>query len=163
MSALCELVISDEHPELEPESSWLNIIETLGERIVGEELGKPAEVSLVFVDDARIRELNREYRKKDTPTDVLSFPLYEFAAPGELQGAEEDEVYLLGDVVISLDTAIRQAEEYGHSLHREVAFLFTHGLLHLLGYDHDDEEKRRVMREAEEKYLSEVGLSREEL
>ena len=88
-----------------------------------------AEVSLVFVDDQEIQILNKTYRQKDQPTDVLSFPLWD----GEEEASGE---ILLGDIVISLETAQRQAEEYGHSLEREIAYLMVHGLLHLLGYDH---------------------------
>lgn len=115
-----------------------------------------AEVSIVFVDDEYIQRLNREYRGVDAPTDVLSFALNE----GEPMPEDEGE-QLLGDVVISLPTAERQAVEYGHSLEREVAFLTVHGVLHLLGYDHQTEEERRLMREKEEAVLRSLGLARD--
>lgn len=119
------------------------------------EAGGPeaAEISLALVDDDYIRQLNREYRGIDKPTDVLSFAMRE----GELLPGGED---LLGDVVVSLETAQRQCREYGHSFEREVAFLIAHGVLHLLGYDHQDEEGRRAMREKEEAVLSRLGLTR---
>ncbi len=154
-----ELVVSNEHSELEVDRVWINSLEGLTQKVVTAELNRDAEVSLVFVDDKRIQELNRDYREKDTPTDVLSFPMYEFSQPGYLQGVEE-ETLLLGDIVISLDTAIRQADEYGHPLQREISFLFLHGLLHLLGYDHLQEEDRVQMRDREEQYLAAVGLTR---
>jgi len=107
----------------------------------------------VFVDDAYIQGLNQQYRGIDAPTDVLSFAMQEgepFPEEGEL---------ILGDVVISLETARRQASEYGHSLAREVAYLAVHGVLHLLGYDHGGEDDRRVMRNKEEEILARLNLS----
>ncbi|RKO66239.1 rRNA maturation RNase YbeY [Desulfofundulus salinus] len=129
-------------------------------KVAGEALslaGGPgdAEVSLVFVDDEYIHRLNREYRGVDRPTDVLSFALQE----GEPMPDAGEET-LLGDVVISLETARRQSEEYGHSFEREVAFLVAHGVLHLLGYDHLTEEEGRAMREKEEAVLARLGLGR---
>ncbi|MEW6661584.1 MAG: rRNA maturation RNase YbeY [Bacillota bacterium] len=118
-----------------------------------------AEVSLVLVDDQEIQRLNLEYRGVDAPTDVLSFAMQE-------TGEEEPEILgvepglLLGDVIISLETAARQAEEYGHSLEREIGFLAVHGILHLLGYDHQDPEETKVMRQAEETVLADLGLHR---
>jgi len=113
--------------------------------------GQAAEISLLFIDDAGIRELNAAYRGKDVATDVLSFPLLEAAEPGPTAGimAAVDQAagklaqqfsngpLLLGDIVISTDRAAAQAQAYGHSYERETAFLFIHGLLHLLGYDHE--------------------------
>lgn len=110
-----------------------------------------AEVSIVFVDDAYIARLNQQYRHIDGATDVLSFALLE----GEPMPEGEQEL-LLGDVVISLETANRQAEEYGHSFDREVSYLVVHGVLHLLGYDHQLEPNRKRMREVEEKILARV-------
>jgi probable rRNA maturation factor len=114
-----------------------------------------AEVSLVFVDDDYIQELNIKYRGVDSPTDVLSFAMLE----GESFPGEEEEV-ILGDVIISLETAERQAREFGHSFQREVAYLTLHGVLHLLGYDHQEEVDRRRMREREEEILARLELSR---
>ena len=116
-----------------------------------------AEVSLVLADDAYIQELNCHYRGKDMPTDVLSFALNEGEEPEIIGGPEEN---LLGDIIISLETAQRQAADYGHSLDRELAFLTVHGLLHLLGYDHENEEDRQAMRAEEERVLDLIGLSR---
>lgn len=133
-------------------------LEHLLARVVTQALGRHdipenAEVSLVFVDDDYIADLNRQYRGIDGPTDVLSFAMLE----GPAMPGEEDEL-LLGDVVISLETARRQAGEYGHSLAREVAYLTVHGVLHLLGYDHETPSDKQKMRTQEETILSKAGL-----
>ncbi len=123
-----------------------------------EDFKEPAEISVTFVDDERIHELNREYRNVDRSTDVLSFPLGE---NGVYDKNPENGACLLGDIVISVETAVRQAETYGHSLQREIGFLTVHSMLHLLGYDHVNggiEEVR--MREKEEHVLTELGLKR---
>ncbi|HAG07745.1 MAG TPA: rRNA maturation RNase YbeY [Peptococcaceae bacterium] len=117
--------------------------------------GDAAEVSLVFVDDERIRELNRDYRGVDRATDVLAFPMHE-EEPGSAPG--EGPVLLLGDIVISLPTAARQAEACGHGLPYEVAYLAVHGALHLLGYDHKDEQEYARMRGKEKEILALLGL-----
>ncbi|ATY84441.1 rRNA maturation RNase YbeY [Kyrpidia spormannii] len=116
-----------------------------------------AEVSVVLVDDERIHELNRDYRGVDRPTDVLSFAMRE--GEGEPVQTEEGRE-LLGDIVISVETAERQANQYGHSLRRELAFLAVHGFLHLLGYDHQSPEQERVMFGKQEEVLSALGIMR---
>lgn len=119
-----------------------------------------AELSVCLVDDAHIQELNRRYRGKDCPTDVLSFPQWEWQGePREATG--DPAVTLLGDVVISLETAARQAEEFGHSLQREVAFLVVHGVLHLLGHEHETAAGEERMRALEEEVLQALNLGRE--
>jgi probable rRNA maturation factor len=115
------------------------------------------EVSLVLADDEYIQVLNRQYRDKDCSTDVLSFALNEGEEPLMIDGPEE---VLLGDIIISLETATRQAEEYGHSLERELAYLTVHGILHLLGYDHMTEDDKKEMRQEEEYVLSFLGITR---
>jgi len=117
-----------------------------------------AEVSVVFVDDEYIRELNRQFRGKDCSTDVLSFALNEGDEPEILDGPEET---LLGDIVISLETAIRQADDFGHSLERELAYLTVHGVLHLMGYDHEAEDAKAEMRRQEEQILALLGIGRD--
>lgn len=121
-----------------------------------------AEVTVSLVGDGEVRELNRRYRGRDEATDVLSFPLRERAPAGEGPGIApaEGAPLLLGDVVISLDTAARQAAAYGHSLERELAFLAVHGVLHLLGYDHGTAEEERVMSAEAETVLGALGLAR---
>jgi len=112
-----------------------------------------AEVSIVFVDNPRIQALNKQYRGVDNPTDVLSFSMQE----GENIPGEDN---LLGDVVISLETALHQAKEFGHSVERETAYLAVHGVLHLLGYDHIEEADRKQMREKEESIMQKINLPR---
>lgn len=123
-----------------------------------ENFNDPAEISVTFVDNAKIAELNNEYRNKPMPTDVLSFPL------GENNVYDVDEnngCKMLGDIVISMERAMEQAELYGHPLQREVAFLTVHSMLHLLGYDHENGGIEAVrMREKEEAVLTQLGLSR---
>ncbi len=114
------------------------------------------EISLVLADNAYIQELNRDYRDLDRPTDVLSFALEE----GE-EMPNPLAVRMLGDIVLSLEKAQEQAEEFGHSLEREIAYLTVHGVLHLLGYDHMLEEDKAVMRSKEEEILALLNLSRE--
>ncbi len=125
-----------------------------------QEIDFPVEISLSFVDNERIHELNREYRGKDAPTDVLSFPMFE---DGEIEYDDEsDEPCAIGDIVISLEKAVEQAEEYGHSLEREAAFLAVHSVLHLLGFDHEvSEEDDEYMKESAEEILSSIGLRRD--
>lgn len=118
-----------------------------------------AEVGVVFADDAYIRELNRDYRGIDAATDVLSFALDEGEEPAVQGGPAEA---LLGDIVISLETAERQAAEFGHGLEREMAYLTVHGMLHLVGYDHEEESAKAEMRRQEEKILAALGIVREE-
>ncbi len=118
----------------------------------------PAEISVTFVDNNRIHELNREYRGKDSAPDVLSFPLGE---NGEYDIDEDNGCKLLGDIVISMERAMEQANIYGHSLQREVAFLTVHSMFHLLGYDHEAGGLEAVrMREKEEAALIQLGLPR---
>lgn len=119
-----------------------------------------AEVSVVLGDDEMLHELNRTWRNVDAPTDVLSFALEEQSADEPSHELAEDEPRLLGDVVISLTRAKTQAAEYGHALSRELAFLTVHGVLHLLGFDHDEEGERREMRACEEAILAAPGWGR---
>ena len=121
-----------------------------------EEFNNSAEINVMFVTDEEIREINRDYRKIDKSTDVLSFPMGE---NGVYDINPENGCLLLGDVVISVEHAQMQANEFGHSLEREIAYLTVHSVLHLLGYDHVLEgEDKRVMREHEEEALSIMGL-----
>jgi probable rRNA maturation factor len=125
-----------------------------------ENFNRDAEVSVSFVSNNEIKKLNKTYRDKDSETDVLSFPL-----TGE-DGAEEYNTetgaVLLGDIVISLEMAVKQAAVYGHSLEREVGFLTVHSMLHLLGYDHETTPlDERIMREKEEAVLDKLGISRD--
>ena len=124
---------------------------------VGEEGLDPhfCEVSFSFADEEEIRRLNAAYRDKDAVTDVLSFPQYD-----DLRELDNEEEICLGDVVICGRVARRQAEEYGHSYERELLYLFVHSILHLLGYDHMEEEEKRRMRIREEYVMEKIGLTR---
>ncbi|MDY3988686.1 MAG: rRNA maturation RNase YbeY [Massilioclostridium sp.] len=123
-----------------------------------EGFSQDAEVSVSFVDNADIQKFNSEYRQKDAPTDVLSFPLGE---NGEFDLNEETGAAVLGDIVLSMEKAYEQAEIYGHSLQREVAYLTVHSMFHLLGYDHEQGGLEAVrMREKEEAVLTSLGLPR---
>lgn len=116
-----------------------------------------AEVSLMLVDDQRIHALNLEYRGVDRPTDVLSFALQE---ESEEEPDYEFEDEMLGDIVISVPRARAQAEEYGHSFERELVYLAVHGTLHLLGYDHEEESDKLLMRDKEEEVMELLKLER---
>ncbi|MDV2581021.1 rRNA maturation RNase YbeY [Alkalibacillus haloalkaliphilus] len=120
-----------------------------------------AEMSVTFVSDEDIKGINRDYRGKDASTDVISFALEE-QGEDELEVIGEGLPLHLGDIVISVDRAFEQAGEYGHSNNRELAFLAVHGLLHLLGYDHESEDDEKVMFEKQEKILQKFGLTRNE-
>lgn len=152
-------------------------------QLAGEQEGVDmGEVALSFVDDETIHQLNKEYRNMDKPTDVLSFAMSE-RGDDELEinyeDMEEEEVELpgmeeegdegdgeallaepLGDIIISVPRAIAQAEEYGHSVEREIGFLFVHGFLHLIGYDHETEEEEKVMFAKQEQILEKAGITR---
>lgn len=117
-----------------------------------------AEVSVTLTNNDHIREINRNYRNKDAATDVISFALNEGEEPEIIDGPE---INMLGDIIISIERAMEQAEEYGHSLERELAFLTVHGMMHLLGYDHIEEEDRIEMRKEEEYVLGHLGITRE--
>lgn len=126
---------------------------------VSEKFERDFEVSVSFVDDKRIHELNLEYRNIDRPTDVLSFPL---GVDGKYDINNETGACLLGDIVISIETAFKQAQIYGHSLEREIGFLTVHSMLHLFGYDHEQGKlQERLMREKEEDILNILGVSRD--
>ncbi|MBQ4290805.1 MAG: rRNA maturation RNase YbeY [Clostridia bacterium] len=131
--------------------------------LAAEKTDCPAEVSVTFTDDEGIRVLNRDYRGKDAPTDVLSFPLFE---EGEDRGFDRDPLtgaVLLGDIVISAERAERQAAEFGHSVQRELAFLAIHSTLHLLGYDHErSEEDDLLQRRRQKEILALLSLSGEQ-
>ncbi|KKB33383.1 rRNA maturation RNase YbeY [Bacillus thermotolerans] len=125
-----------------------------------EQVAGDSEVSVTFTDNERIREINRDYRGKDTPTDVISFALEEMTEEELAISGAEDLPRMLGDIIISIPRAKEQAEEYGHSFERELGFLAVHGLLHLLGYDHMTEEDEKVMFQKQKDILNEYGLQR---
>lgn len=128
------------------------------------------EVDVLLTDNETIHQINNQQRNIDSATDVLSFPLIDYTIPGHFDGLEDsrcdyfdpatDEL-LLGDIVISIDKVYEQAEEYNHSKTRELAFLVAHSMLHLSGYDHIDDDERKVMEEMQEKILTMKGYTRD--
>lgn len=148
---------SNEQDKLPPEDFEQLIEDCTRTALESEGIEDDAEVSVTLVDNARIRELNAEFREIDRETDVLSFPL------GDEDGFEvnpDTDAILLGDIVISLERAISQAEEYGHSIRRETAFLLTHSLFHLLGYDHMTPDEEQEMFAKQEAVLQRLGITR---
>lgn len=127
-----------------------------------------AQVELLLTMNEEIREINKEYREIDRATDVLSFPMIEYDRPADFDFLEEDDSYfdldsgelMLGNIVISKEKVLSQAEEYGHSVKREYAFLIAHSMLHLLGYDHMEEEERAVMEAKQREVLEQLGITR---
>lgn len=162
-----EIVWDNEQQEYEIKDDLISLLESILQKAGEAEGINEGEVALTFVDNKRIHELNLEYRGIDRPTDVLSFAMNE-SGEDELDiiyevdegQALEDVPDVLGDIIISVTRAQEQALEYGHSLERELGFLFVHGFLHLLGYDHQDEASEAEMMSKQEHVLSQVGLTR---
>nr|WP_202409599.1 MULTISPECIES: rRNA maturation RNase YbeY [Halobacillus] len=142
------------------DEAFVDMIQRILEFAGGQEgITGDAEVSVSFVDNKEIQEINRNYRQKDEPTDVISFAMQE-TGEGEMDVLDENLPMMLGDIVISVDKAKEQAEDYNHSLEREFGFLALHGFLHLLGYDHMNEEDEKKMFTRQEDILHEFGLQR---
>ena len=146
----------------------------LAERIVDfcldySEFPYEAEVNLTLTDNNGIHQINKEFRQIDRPTDVLSFPMLNYETPGEFAFLDEEDnddfnpdtgEAMLGDIVISVDKVFEQAESYGHSVEREYAFLITHSMLHLFGYDHMEEEEAKVMEAKQKDILQKMNILR---
>lgn len=136
-----------------------------------EECPYEAQVSVILTDNAAIAQMNEEFRGIASPTDVLSFPLVDYEEAGTFDWLEEESAdgeyfdpdsgeLVLGDIVISVEKVLEQAEKYGHSPKRELAFLVAHSMLHLMGYDHMEEEERLVMEKKQEEILQNLGITR---
>ncbi|WP_438346871.1 rRNA maturation RNase YbeY [Paenibacillus sp. FA6] len=162
-----QLAWNNEQTEYEIDDSLITLLELALQKAGESEGVMDGEVALTFVDDEQIHELNRDYRGIDRPTDVLSFAMndslddeleiiYELEEGETMEGIPE----VLGDIIISVTRAKLQSEEYGHSLEREIGFLFVHGFLHLLGYDHQDKVTEDEMMGKQEAVLVQVGLNR---
>lgn len=140
------------------------LTEAVKTALESEKMQYPAMVSILLVENEEIRSINSRTREKDTVTDVLSFPMLDMedgvfiTEPGEMD--MDRGMLFLGDIVISVPKAIEQAETYGHSVERELAFLAIHGLLHLLGYDHEVPEREEKMKGKQKEILSLLGLPR---
>lgn len=147
--------------------------ETVIRRVVDEALSYEScpfecEVNVLLTDDGEIEKMNEEFRDINRSTDVLSFPMIEYQSPADFEGFE-DEIELfdpdtgelvLGDIVISIDHVYSQSEEYGHGVLRELAFLTAHSMLHLMGYDHMEDEERELMERKQEEILKNCGYER---
>ena len=140
------------------------IMEALGkaclETLKYEEFDEDCEISLSFVTNEEIHQINRQFRNVDAPTDVLSFPQLTFEEGEEADVNENGEI-VLGDIIISVERAKEQAEEYGHGLKREIAFLTVHSMLHLLGYDHMEKDEEEDMFRRQKEILEIAGIPRE--
>jgi probable rRNA maturation factor len=164
-----EIIIENNQNCVLVDSDLENLIrDTIIHALEYERFNKAVEISVTLVNNEQIREINKEFRDKDSVTDVLSFPMLEFDEEYRVMHEHhigdynyDEDVLLLGDIVISLEKAKEQAQEYGHSFEREVGFLTAHSMLHLLGYDHEEPSKAKVMRYKEEQILQKIGLVRE--
>ena len=138
------------------------LIKEVVSRVLEEEKVLPeVDVYITLTNNEEIHKINKEYRDVDRPTDVLSFPMYERDEIADLKNDTDDEIEkILGDIIVSVEKVREQAEEYGHSFERELAYLVTHGMLHLLGYDHMIEEEKAVMRKREEEILETLNITR---
>ena len=159
-----QILIESEVDGAEPYAQLLR--QVIPAALEAEGVETPCEVDVLFTDDRGIHTVNLEQRGVDAPTDVLSFPMFDLT-PGEHPGEEDADpgtgLVPLGDMVISLERAKAQGEEFGHGPRRETAYLAVHSVLHLLGYDHLDEgPMKQQMRAREEDILSRLGITREE-
>ena len=138
------------------------LIKEVVSRVLEEEKVLPeVDVYITLTNNEEIHKINKEYRDVDRPTDVLSFPMYERDEIAGLKNDTNDEIEkILGDIIVSIEKVREQAKEYGHSFERELAYLVTHGMLHLLGYDHMIEEEKTVMRKREEEILETLNITR---
>ena len=161
------LYIDDRQEKIKPTEELIDKIKATIDFALKEEGVKiPYQISLLFVDNEEIREINKEFRNIDKETDVLSFPIFEKKDIDMLR--KNDEVVdknmpqdVLGDIIISVKKVEEQAEEYGHSIERELAYMIVHGFYHLMGYDHMNDEDKKAMREKEEKVLKSLDIVRE--
>ncbi|MGI6669426.1 MAG: rRNA maturation RNase YbeY [Acetivibrionales bacterium] len=157
--------IENEQESVDIDSGHIELLKKTVSACLDEEgISTGCEINIVLTDDKTIRQFNKKYRNIDTPTDVISFPLADMKN-GKLINEEGDYnidegLLLLGDIVISAETALRQAGQYGHSFERELAFLTAHGVYHLLGYDHMESCEETVMMSKQEAALEKLGLKR---
>ena len=147
------LLANDTNEDLDLELIREKALKTIEEVLKVENFNENAEVSLSIVDKDTIHKLNKDYRNVDRKTDVLSFPMDEEAFDNE-----GNPIFLLGDIVICLDVARKQADEFGHSLEREMMYLICHSTLHLLGYDHIEEDDKVKMRAKEKEVMKNLGV-----
>lgn len=158
---------NEEGPELDLD--YMEIANLVTEGVLDyENCPYESQVELLLTNNAEIQRINNEFRGIDRPTDVLSFPMIEYDSPADFSSVEDDDSnfdletgeLILGNIVISKEKVIAQAEEYGHSVKREFAFLIAHSMLHLLGYDHMEDGERLVMEEKQRNILDNLGITR---
>ena len=166
------MIYTDNRQEkLNVDEEFINSLEAVCDFVLKKEgVNCKYQISLLFVDNEEIREINRETRNIDRATDVLSFPMLDYPNKKFFKDFyidyNFDETFLdgdelvLGDIVLSLERALEQSEEYNHSYKREVSYLAVHSILHLLGYDHMEEDDKAIMRKREEELLGELKISR---
>ena len=154
-----EIAVSREKTNLGHRNAAALIRKAADKALASEGILKPCLISVMLTDAEGIREVNRIFRGVDQETDVLSFPQFD-DVDDMIDMQEETGVAELGDVVICMDRAAEQAEEFGHPLEREVIYLFVHSILHLLGYDHMEEEDKKEMRAREDEVMTELGIER---
>ena len=165
------LYIDDRQEKIKPTEELIDKIKATIDFALKEEGVKiPYQISLLFVDNEEIREINKENRNIDKVTDVLSFPMLDYEEEKVFKDMylnyEFDETFkeadelVLGDIVLSLERALEQSIEYNHSFEREASYLVVHSVLHLLGYDHMEEDEKKIMRSEEEKILSKMNIVR---
>lgn len=148
----------------EGHEDWERIVKKVLDKCFEEEglLDSKLIITITFTTPEEIRKINKKYRKIDRATDVLSFPMFE---KDELDEKIKNKDFLyedvLGDIIISIDKVREQAEEYGHSFERELSYMLVHGFYHLMGYDHIEEEDKKIMRPKEEKILNELKITRD--
>ena len=150
---IMETYVNNQQDKIDIDNTLLVILEDVIKFVLDREGIKSYEIGVTLVDDDYILTLNSQYRGKNVPTDVLSFNLSE-----EAEGNED--TFVVGDVVISVETAVRQADEYNHSFEREMVYLLVHGIYHILGYTHDDDENKKAMRAKEEEIMNNYNLKR---
>lgn len=162
-----QLEYNNNQDKMDIPEAWVNKLQELLQLAAAAEGLSDGEVTLTFIDDEGIHRLNREYRGIDRPTDVLSFAMLDDGAdePAIIFEVENDAEAdplsgMLGDIIISVERAAQQSKDYGHSLERELGFLFVHGFLHLIGYDHQDEASESIMNRKQEAVLHKAGLIR---
>ena len=155
-----------EYKDIEENKEYEKIIKRVVEQCFKEEelLDSKLYISITLTNPENIRKINNEFRNIDRETDVLSFPMFEKQELDEMiKNKDFKHEDVLGDIVISIKRVEEQAEEYGHSIERELAYMIVHGFYHLMGYDHIKEEDKAIMRPKEEKVLNKLGITREDM
>ncbi len=152
-----------EYLNVEPNNMYSNLTEKVINKCFETEqlLDKNINISIIYTTPVDIQEYNKEYRNIDRATDVLSFPMFEKDEVEKFKKEKSVVPEVLGDIIINLSQVKMQADEYGHSFERELAYMLVHGFYHLMGYDHMEEEEKKLMRLKEENVLEDLKISRE--